>query len=521
MPSFVGDSFEYDIFVSYAHGQNTSDLGATRRNHILEWSRIMVEDLKQQINLLLSDSGQSITVWMDPKIRSTASLESNLEGAVERSALLLVLMSPYYLRSDWCKREAERFSLCAAKQKALDQPSRTFVVNIFPTERGRWPSALRDKDGQSLLGFPFCRELSPDNWSPYGFPDPQAVRDDEHQYWTGIKQLAGEITSQLRRFRFSQQEGGPIPIGVGRKVLIGYMHDTLLPLRQSLRQSLSDLAIQILPDEKQDITDPISLEAIYQQHLQQADAVVLACNEYCGTWPKDEPGGFIGLQIRKARDLGKRCYVLVDVKELEKVQTAEYADLLHRLPDELLKTKGRALTDSMSSMQFASFVRVDLDKMDPASISRPAIICSNLPSDEEDYRQFNELVLDAVGETNRYAIIPGCEAKSGQIRLTKLSEKIDRSDTILVVCFDQDWDWAEQVLLQLRQVSSVEKTKRAKLLVVGPQFDPAKGTADMRAFRFTTFNRLELDTHSFKEALKSAIWSNVTISAGVSVGSLN
>jgi hypothetical protein len=62
MPSFVGDSFEYDIFVSYAHGQNTNDLGVTRRNHILEWSRIMVEDLKQQINLLLSDSGQSITV---------------------------------------------------------------------------------------------------------------------------------------------------------------------------------------------------------------------------------------------------------------------------------------------------------------------------------------------------------------------------------------------------------------------------------------------------------------------------
>jgi hypothetical protein len=90
-----------------------------------------------------------------------------------------------------------------------------------------------------------------------------------------------------------------------------------------------------------------------------------------------------------------------------------------------------------------------------------------------------------------------------------------------VVCFDQDWDWAEQVLLQLMQVSSLEKTKRAKLLVLGPRFDPAKGTADMRAFRFTTFNKLDLDTHSFKEALKSAIWSNVTTSTGVPTGNLN
>ena len=72
---------------------------------------------------------------------------------------------------------------------------------------------------------------------------------------------------------------------------------TLLPSRQSLRQSLSDLAIQILPDEKQDITDPISLEAIYQQHLQQADAVV---------WPATSiaaPGRRMSLGVHWASDL--------------------------------------------------------------------------------------------------------------------------------------------------------------------------------------------------------------------------
>jgi hypothetical protein len=514
MPSFVGESFEFDIFVSYAHGHNPSDLGVNRRNHVLEWSRTMVEDLKQQINLLLSDSGRQIAIWMDPKVRATSSLEGNLDGAVERSALLLVLMSGYYLRSEWCKREAERFAFCATRQGNVDPASRKFVINILPTEGERWPSALRDKDSRPLLGFPFCKELSPDNWSPYGFPDPQAVRDDA--YWTGIKRLAGEITSQLRRFKFSQQQTGPIPIGVGRKVLIGYMHDTLLPLRKELRKAFADLSIQVLPDEKQDISDPTTLEAIFQQHLQQADAVVLACNEYCGTWPANEPGGFIGLQIRKARDLGKRCYALITVKERDKVQTEEYANLLDRLSDELSKTKGRAILDSMTSTKYAAFVRDDLDHMDPASVARPAIICSNLPSDEDDYMQFHELVLDAVGETNRYAIIPSYEAKSGQIRLTKLAEKIESSDTILVICFDQDWDWAQQVLLQLKQLSTIEKAKRTKLLVVGPRFDPNRGTVDMRAFRFTTFNRLDLDKNSFKEALKFAIVPAVNGSAAVS-----
>jgi hypothetical protein len=503
MRSFVGDSFEFDIFVSYAHGSSANDLGINRRSHLLSWSIAMAEDLKQQVNLLLSDSDQKINIWMDPKVRSNASLEGNLDSAVERSALLLVLMSPYFLNSEWCMREAERFALSAIRQHDLEPTSRKFIVNIFPTDRDRWPASLRDKNNQALLGFPFWKELSPGNWSPFGFPDPEIVRDDG--YWTGIQQLAGELTSQLRRLKFSHHQAGPVPVGVGRKVLIGYMHDTLLSLRKDLRKSLSDLSIQALPDEQNDIIDPDSLEAVYQQHLQQADAVLLAANEYCGTWPAHEPGGFIGLQVRKARELGKRCYVLVDVKAQDKVQTAEYANLLSRLSSELRKTKGLAVTDPITSAGFAALVRDDLDAMDPASIASPAIICSNLSSDEDEYKQFHESVLDAVAETNRYAIIPNYEAQSGQIRLTKLAEKIEKSDTILVVCFDQDWDWAQQVLLQLKQLSNIDKSKRTKLLVVGPRFDPNIGTVDMRAFRFTTFNKLNLDKQSFKEALKVAI----------------
>ncbi|MFZ3327512.1 MAG: hypothetical protein WA231_17230 [Methylocella sp.] len=92
---------------------------------------------------------------------------------------------------------------------------------------------------------------------------------------------------------------------------------------------------------------------------------------------------------------------------------------------------------------------------------------------------------------------------SGKIAL---SEQVNQSDTILVVCFDQEWDWARAILLQLNSYS--DDAKRARLLVVGPRYDPAKGVAEFRNFRFKTFNGSSLDATSLKDALKQAIQQN-------------
>ena len=71
--SFVGGTFAHDIFVSYAHGQDLSaPYSDPRRNPLYEWSRLFVDNLRSQLDLVLSDSVQSsdgrLDVWMDPKL---------------------------------------------------------------------------------------------------------------------------------------------------------------------------------------------------------------------------------------------------------------------------------------------------------------------------------------------------------------------------------------------------------------------------------------------------------------------
>jgi hypothetical protein len=269
------------------------------------------------------------------------------------------------------------------------------------------------------------------------------------------------------------------------------------------------MEMQNLPMEDEDITDPQSLADCYERYLNQVDAVILIANEYCGTWPRDEEGGFISLQIRKARERARRCYVWLNVKKPEDILKVSYREYLQKLPDEVARTGGKICVDNRDMAAFASLIKAELDLINPAEIPRPAIICSNMSSKSKEYQQFQEIVLDAIAELNRYSVIPSVEAASGQISLTALAEQVNSSDIIVVICFDQEWPWAISVAAQLKQVCAVDKTNRARILVVGPHFSPDKGLVDMRTFRFKTFNELDLDKESFKEALKRAIQQSV------------
>lgn len=514
--SFVGGPYTHDVFVSYAHGQDLDvSYSDPRKNPLYTWSCTLIDNLRERIALNLSDSDRAIDVWMDPALKPTGSLEGNLKKEIQNSALFVTLMSHYYLRSQWCQDEARTFSDFAQAFRPVERQDRIFVVLLAPTERKAWPAALKDDDQKAFLGTKFYRDRGPELWRSFGWPDPSVVKDED--YWTAIEHLAGEITFQLRRMKHAQEnlagadDAAEIPAFVGRKLLLGYCSDTLTRERNRLRGALSSMEMQILPGESDDIMDPKSLEGSYDRYLEQAEAVVLVANEYCGTWPKDEEAGFVSLQVRRAHERAKRCYMWLTIQKPDQIQTDSYSEYLKRLPGEIAKTGGRILTGGQDVKTFANFVKSELAALEKSDFPRPAIIYSNLDARTNEYLQFHELVLDAIGELNRYPL--KFDTGSGQIRLSGLTEQIEKSDTILVVCFDQEWDWANAVLLQLKQASSLDDANRARLFVIGPRYDPAKGVADFRNYHFKTindFNESSLDADSFKKLLKQKIQQSMS-----------
>ena len=131
--------YEHDIFVSYAH---ECQLGP--------WTVRLREELKRALDfvLLTKLKGRPVDVWIDRILRYNLPLTDQLKACVEGSALLLIVMSPFYLGSPWCGNEVTWFAAAARSRVAPDR--RIFVVHAMRTDRPAWPAPLAE-----LTPYPF------------------------------------------------------------------------------------------------------------------------------------------------------------------------------------------------------------------------------------------------------------------------------------------------------------------------------------------------------------------------------
>ncbi len=103
LPAYV-PGHKNDIFVSYARVDNTPIRGID-----LGWVSHLVDTLD---NILSQALGRSdlFELWMDTRRDSPAvRLTSDILDHVRQSATLLVILSPGYLASEWCRDELSCF----------------------------------------------------------------------------------------------------------------------------------------------------------------------------------------------------------------------------------------------------------------------------------------------------------------------------------------------------------------------------------------------------------------------------
>lgn len=170
--------FDYDIFVSYAHGPQVLKRYKGHKQDLLSsWTGSLVDDLSRQLDVYLQvkQDDQRVAIWMDPDLENHRPLSDALKSKLERTALMLVIMSPFYLDSQWCRRELDWFT--QDSERTLDS-GRLFVVRALPTDETRWPASLKDRTGHALPGYTFHPPAQADGFcDPYGWPTPTTTTD--------------------------------------------------------------------------------------------------------------------------------------------------------------------------------------------------------------------------------------------------------------------------------------------------------------------------------------------------------
>lgn len=191
--SFVGNPFKHDIFVSYSHGAFDS-------NHdpdLKQWSNKFVNDLRNELvgtaefedlSLYLDESNRS-----DESIDRTANLSEHLMQSVRVSALLTVLMTPHYLRSNWCRQEREWWHE-VQESDTVPTKGRVFICRVRPTDDASWPSDLPMAAGYHC----YDQNKEPDRARPYTW---RGSSRDLDEYNEILIDLAGDIMQQLRSIK--------------------------------------------------------------------------------------------------------------------------------------------------------------------------------------------------------------------------------------------------------------------------------------------------------------------------------
>ncbi|NJO13543.1 MAG: hypothetical protein HC872_08850 [Gammaproteobacteria bacterium] len=151
-------SFDQHAFISYAHIDN-QPLTPDQKGWVSQFHATFQIMLSQRI-------GAQARIWRDNKLTGNDVFSQEIVGQFPKTALLISVLTPRYLKSEWCTREVQEFCSSALRNGGvtIDNKSRIFKVIKTPVDT---LETLPDVVQQSL-GYEFYdfeegepRELDP------------------------------------------------------------------------------------------------------------------------------------------------------------------------------------------------------------------------------------------------------------------------------------------------------------------------------------------------------------------------
>ncbi len=93
--------YEHDIFISYAHIDNDPLIKG-----VPGWVDFFEDLLRKTLRVKL---GAEIAIFRDPQLNGFETFSEQLAGALEQSAVMLAVISPRYIKAEWCLWEMREF----------------------------------------------------------------------------------------------------------------------------------------------------------------------------------------------------------------------------------------------------------------------------------------------------------------------------------------------------------------------------------------------------------------------------
>jgi hypothetical protein len=283
-----------DLFISYAHVDDEPDAAFPDRPG---WVTTLVRCLEKRLAKKLGRV-DSYDIWRDAKLAGHTDLTPDILGRLRDAATLLVVLSPAYLASGWCRRELEAFYQANRKSKAA---GRIFVVEFDRVDADRRFPELAD-----LKGYRFWVE-NPDTRNPetLGYP---IVREKDEEYHKRLNDLCIELVRQLdslRQHGRAALESDAVPDRDTRPhVYLAEVTEDLDTRRDNVSRYLDQAGFRVLPDAEPSRHDQEAYRAAVDADLARSVVFIQLLSETPGRRFKGSELSYVALQHERAISAG-------------------------------------------------------------------------------------------------------------------------------------------------------------------------------------------------------------------------
>jgi hypothetical protein len=270
-------AFERDIFISYCHTDNENPLGT---GWIEVFHNILRLRLKQILGARTPEEEPSI--WRDARLQGNDAFADVLIEELRKVALVVSIVSPSYVRSEWCVKEISEFCRAAEERGGVvvGNKARIFKVLKTPVTRDKHPPVL-----QSQIGYDFYT-LDKDTRIPQEFTltpgdtnGPKALEViNELAYH--IKATLDVLNQALARAPQAPAAAAAQPIAAaapGARKRSVYLAETSFELdeeRTQVRRDLEARGIRVLPEGDLPVRNPVQFKQTVKAALAECDLSV-------------------------------------------------------------------------------------------------------------------------------------------------------------------------------------------------------------------------------------------------------
>jgi hypothetical protein len=462
---------QYDVFISYAHADNQpfreGDEGLVTT---------FVRDLENYVSRKLD---RDATIWMDHReLSGNQPLTPAIMGALAKTTVIVVIASPRYLASQWCRLERQKFLELVSQRTSAG--SRVFRVEFDKVTR--LPDEFKDTIGYKL----WLENWKDKTTRTLGFPNHR-----EQEYWDVLNRIATHLADELTRLESAPQAPDPDsylpPANSKGSVFLADVTDDLDSKRTGVRDYLEQAGLKVFPETWRTYDNLNAFTVATDRDLAQCSVFVQLLSEVAGKKPFNQPYGLPRLQHQRASGAGIK---ILQWRNNGKLQLEDISDEDHRALIDGPTVRAESIEDFKRAV-VASVLPPEPNGSPSPKPSKFVFISADIP----DRSLAKELIIEALEKRGiSYAMLPN----SNDTAITRRFMEVSLTDcdaALVIYCVSDSASVLAQVL-QCRKHINQRQPLRIIAVYDGP---PPPDMRDELTFNFP--NLVVLNCRTGQEAL--------------------